>query len=364
MTIAALSAAIVLMSTASTAGRVAAPVASSTPVPPLTIFPRVGNPVPSRIEPHGPGLVLMGGGATVDPAFVWMHDTIVGAHGVRGGDVVVLTASSGDIYSPYLMAVAPFNSVRSIQIAPSATPDDLRKAASFVDRAQGVFFSGGDQAHYVKWKGTALSAAVQRVYDRGGVVGGTSAGLAILGEYVFDSVAADAAGDETNVMTSNAVRDPSESIISFTQEVLSLPPLRRTITDTHVVTRNRLGRLVVFLARLRASTSDSLLGLGIEQGSAIVVDRHGIGTLELEHHRGDALLVRLTRSTFITRGKPFQARDVSITLLDRDGQQVDFNTWCARAPTYHIDVDGSKPPYYRPGNPYATPINARDSRCP
>jgi cyanophycinase-like exopeptidase len=136
----------------------------------------------------------MGGGPTVDSAFVWMHDTITGEHGARGGDVVVLTASEGDVYTDYLMKVAPFNSVRSISIGPGATPSDLARAAAYVDRAQGLFFTGGDQAHYVKWKGSPLIASVQRLYDRGGVVGGTSAGLAILGEYVYDSVAADAMG--------------------------------------------------------------------------------------------------------------------------------------------------------------------------
>ena len=348
----------------SAAGAAPAPAPTDTPVPALTVYARAGNPTSSFTASHGPGLVLMGGGPTVDPAFVWMHDTIVGAHGVRGGDVVILTASEGDEYTRYIMAVAPFNSVRSIQIGPGATPSDLRIAASYVDKAQGVFFSGGDQAHYVKWKGTVLSAAVQRVYDRGGVVGGTSAGLAILGEYVYDSVAADAVSDSTNVMTTNALPDPSEPIISFTHGVLSFPTMRRTITDTHFITRNRLGRLVVFLARLQAMAPEPLLGLGIEQGDAIVIDKRGIGTLMQEHHHGGALLVRLTRPTPITMGEPFHARAVRITLLAKQGQQVDFNTWCASAPTYTIDIDGSKPPYYTPSDPYVAPPDAIVTHCP
>lgn len=337
--------------------------ASPTPVPPLMIYPRVGNPRPSAVKPQGPGLLLMGGGPTVDSAFVWMHDTITGRHGATGGDIVVLTASEGDVYTDYLMNVAPFNSVRSISIGPEATREDLERAAAYVDGAQGLFFSGGDQAHYVKWKGSPLIAAVQRLYDRGGVVGGTSAGLAILGEYVYDSVAADAAGDDVEVRTPNAMADPDESIISFTHSLLDFPPMRGIITDTHLVIRNRVGRTMVFLARLQAMTPKPIMGVGINAGSAIVIDHSGIGTLMLEHHHGEALLLRLTRKTPIVAGKPFEARDIRVTLLNREGQKVDFNTWCASAPTYYVQVDGAKPPYYSPADPYVAPRSATMPDC-
>ncbi len=340
------------------------PTPTDTPVPPLTVYPRAGNPAADPRQPHGPGLVLMGGGHTTDPALVWMHDTIVGSHAKRGGDIVVLTAGSGNDYTPYLMDVAPFNSVRSIMIGPGATAADLRTAAAYVDHAQGVFFSGGDQAHYVKWKGTPIAAAVQRVYDRGGVVGGTSAGLAILGEYVYDSVAADAVSDETIVDTDNAMADPAEPIISFTHDFLAFPPLRGVITDTHFVTRNRLGRLIVFLARLQAQTGRSLLGLGIEQSGAVVVDRNGIGTLLQEQHRGEALLVRLGPERIAIGHRPFHARAVTLTLVSRNGQHIDFNRWCALGPTYTIDVDGSRKPYYSVADPYVAPPGARIAACP
>lgn len=324
----------------------------------LIIYPCAGSATPSDVVPHGPGLILMGGGNTVDPAFEWMHDTIVGSHWKRGGDVIVLTASEGDEYTDYIMKIAPFNSVRSIQIGPNATPADLKRAASYVDAAQGVFFSGGDQAHYVKWKGSALIAAVQRVYDRGGVVGGTSAGLAILGEYAFDAIAEDKIGPDVNVTTTNAMADPSEPIISFTHDLFEFPPMRGILTETHLVTRDRLGRLIVFLARLSSDSKTPLLGVGLNEHSALVVDRNGVGTLMLEHHTGEALLVRLTKPTPIKPGTPFTAHKVLITVLDRDGDQVDFRTWHADARSFFIDVDGSKRPYYTPSDPYTTPTSS------
>jgi cyanophycinase len=341
------------------------PAPTDTPTPPLTIFPRAGNGRASRIVPHGPGLLLMGGAGTVDPSVVWMHDTIVGSRAVRGGDVIVLRATGTNDYDAYFMTVAPFNSVRTIMLGSSATTADFEKAASYVDQAQGVFFAGGDQANYARWKGTPLMAAVQRVYDRGGVVGGTSAGLAILGEYAFDSVAADKAGEDVEVTTVNAVADPAEPIISFTHDLLVFPPLRRIITDTHFVARNRFGRLAVYLSRIGYSSSKPLMGVGLDERTAVVIDRRGIGTLMLEHQGGSALFVRPTQASPIVAGRPFAARELSVTVLNRAGQTYDFNSWCAQAdaPTYFVSIDGSKSPIYEPANPNRPPAGSKTTHC-
>ena len=340
-----------------------APSSTDTPTPPLTIFPRAGNQQESNIKPHGPGLVLMGGGGTVDDSLVWMHDVIVGAHGVRGGDVIVLRASGDNAYDDYFMKVAPFNSVRTIMLGPGATQSDFVTTAGYIDRTQGVFFSGGDQARYAVWKGTPLMAAVQRVYDRGGVVGGTSAGLAILGEYAYDSVAADlAGGEDIEVTTVNAVADPSESIISFTHDLLVFPALRNVITDTHFVARNRFGRLAVYLSRIGGSAPQRLMGVGIDERTAVVIDRHGIGTLMLEHKGGSALFIRSTQPGRIVQGQPFVVKGLSVTVLNRAGQQYDFNRRCADALTWTVDIDGSKSPIYTPANPNVAPPDAKMSK--
>ncbi len=314
--------------------------------------------------PRGPGLVLMGGGLRVDAAYAWMHDVIMGPHArfVRGGDIIVLRATGTNDYDSELMAAAPFNSVRTIVVGRGASYDDLAKVGALVDRAQGVFFSGGDQGNYARWKGTPLIAAVQRLYDRGGVVGGTSAGLAILGEYVFDSVAADAVSDDTSVTTANAVADPSESIISFTHGLLVFPSLHGVITDSHFHTRGRFGRLTVFLARLASVSSSPLMGVGVDEGSAIVIDSHGMGTLLLQRPGGSALFVRLTAGTRVS-GRPFVAAGVRVTQLDRSGERFDFRTWCSSAPSYSVDVDGRRSPIYAPADPYVIPAYAVTASC-
>ena len=254
----------------------------------VVMQPIAGTPVQTTTPLGGPGLVLMGGGTDVDAAFIWIHDTLAGSATARLGNLLVLRAddNTDNTYTPYIYALAPFQSVMTVYLGGSsvnetpATTVDLELAAAEVDRADAVFFAGGDQADYVSWKGTPLMDAVARVYARGGVVGGTSAGCAIQGPFVFDSVAADAAGG-ADVETEDAVSNPFESTISFTRGMLGFPTLTGVITDMHFVTRDRLGRLAAFVARQYAdgAASSGVVGVGIDESNALLVDKNGLARL-------------------------------------------------------------------------------------
>jgi cyanophycinase len=339
----------------------ASPVAAAGAACKPIFYPRVGNAAASTVKPHGPGLILMGGGTDVDAAFAWMQKTIAG--GGSGGDVVVLRAYGDNDYDAYIHGLAEFNSVRTVLLPPCSSAADIGKAAAIVDGAEGVFFAGGDQANYVRWKGTPLAAAVQAVYDRGGVVGGTSAGLAILGEYAFDAVA----GDKTHdVHTSDAVADPDEAAISFTIGFLDFPPLRDTITDTHFTVRDRLGRLAVFMARLigsAASVKPHIRGIGVEQRSALVVDAAGMATLLLQGPGGRALFLVGGPPKRMVRSQPFVSSPIDAVVLDRQGERFDLNRWCGDGRRYTIVVDGLTKPMYAPANPYVAPPGSRSAAC-
>jgi hypothetical protein len=188
----------------------------------LTIYPRVGDAGDAQPALAGPALILMGGGSDVDDAFRWAQ-TVIGE-----GDVVVLRASGGDGYDAYLAGLAPFHSVQTVKLEPPASADALAQAAAIVERAELVFFAGGDQADYVAWRGSPLLAAVQGVWARGGVVGGTSAGCAILGQLVFDDVAAALAN--VNVDGLRALADPWDGAISFSRDLFAFAPMAGVIT--------------------------------------------------------------------------------------------------------------------------------------
>src|SRR5690349_4603674 len=127
------------------------------------------------------GIALMGGGADQADAFRWF----LGKAG--GGDVVVLRASGTGAYNPYMMGLAKLNSVTTIVMKDRAAASDpvvLEK----VRNAEAIFFAGGDQWNYVRmWRDTPLSAAIQKRVEEHVPIGGTSAGLAILGQYYFSA---------------------------------------------------------------------------------------------------------------------------------------------------------------------------------
>ncbi|HEY3674369.1 MAG TPA: hypothetical protein VGK84_00095 [Candidatus Tumulicola sp.] len=319
----------------------------------MTVYPRDGTYVATP-KLHGPGLVLAGGGAEDAPAsvFPWMRRVIAGTESGRAGNVVVLRASSANEYDSFFYRYGRFASVQTVLIPPCATsPQNLTRAARIVDGADAVFFAGGDQAHYVAWKGSPLIDAVKRVYARGGVVGGGSAGLAIQGAVIFDSVAGDRFN--ANVHSADAIADPFEPRISFTTGFFAWPALRNTMTDTHFAIRNRFGRAVVFLARIAHDGlmpgAPALYALGVDQASAVVVASNGTATVLNAIGGRGAYLVRSPSAAAIAPGRPFRYT-VSVSHVARNFESFDLAGKTTSDPWSAITVRAGATPYSR--NPY------------
>ncbi len=308
-----------------------------------TVFPRVGAATDSELQPQGPGLILGGGGTDVDAAFVWMRQQLSADALTRLGDVVVLRASGADGYTQYIYDLAPFNSVQTVLLPPPSTLADLRLAASLVDKAEAVFFAGGDQSRYAAWAGTELLSAVQRVYDRGGVVGGTSAGLAMLGEYVYDARTGSATSSE-------ALANPYAASISFTRGALRFPFLAGAITDSHFRPRDRFGRLTAFMARQQAS---SILGIGVDEQTSVVVDKTGRATLLRQGaSTGAAYFVVGGMATQLQAGQPLVYPGLTVLRLDAAGQYYDLPRRCGTGRSYGLSVDARAADPYGGVNPY------------
>jgi cyanophycinase-like exopeptidase len=319
----------------------------------ITIFPRKGTHAPSG-KLRGPGLVLAGGGAEEAPVamFPWMRLQLGGSRAGRYGNVVVLRASGSTDYDDFFYRNGNFASVQSVLIPPCASNAQADQAVPIVNGADAVFFAGGDQAHYVAWKGSALMDAVKRVYARGGIVGGGSAGLAIQGAVVYDAVAADRLGNDTH--TRDAVAYPLEKRISFTTGLFAWPALRDTITDTHLVVRDRFGRMIAFLARMLDENllpgARSAYALGIDQASAVVVDSAGIGTLLNGPGGRGAFLVRAEARPHLAAGQPF-LYTVSVSHLRSSGERFDLLHKTTSEAWHSVTVNGARRPPYNP-DPY------------
>lgn len=206
------------------------------------------------------GLVLIGGGRDPDEAFLWFNQQ------AAGGDIVVLRASRSDGYNSYLYnEIGAVDSVRTILV-------DSRKLAGHpwvirqVDQAEGIFLAGGDQAAYVAlWADTPLSSAISRAHERGSVLGGTSAGAMVLGSVVFD-----ASGG--SVSSKRSLDNPYTAAVHLSPALFKIPMLQDVIVDTHFDRRDRVGRLLVFMARaLEDDLCTDISGLGIDESTAVCI---------------------------------------------------------------------------------------------
>ena len=139
----------------------------------------------------GPAHDFGGGGTDVDAALQWIIDQVRGCTSCSTKiDVVILRSSGSNGYNDYIYAMNGVDSVETLVIT-SARDANTAAVEATVRNAEVVFFAGGDQCDYVKYfKGTKVETAVESVYARGGGVGGTSAGTAILGEFTTTAATA------------------------------------------------------------------------------------------------------------------------------------------------------------------------------
>ncbi|GAB4200098.1 MAG: hypothetical protein OHK0022_20900 [Roseiflexaceae bacterium] len=234
---------------------------------------RLGSAADVKPALRGPSLFLQGNGAPNTTAFQ-SHINHVAAAPL---DIVVLAASfpSSGSRTPEcdaLLRLSNVNSCETITITAASGANDAG-ATTAVNNAEIVYFSGGDQCNYVGWRGSTVYNAVKGVVARSGGVGGGSAGLAIQGDYVYDACTG-------SVISSEALSNPYHRYISFSYDFFQWTHLRQVITDSHFVARNRMGRLMSFVARqIKDGKTNAAYGLGIDEGAVMVIDPSGLGTL-------------------------------------------------------------------------------------
>jgi cyanophycinase-like exopeptidase len=322
-----------------------------------TIFAPAGH-YTKTILTGGPGLVLSGAGLSGmphAPVFSWLRAHFNARPKARAGNVVILKASGARDYSDDFYREGRFASVQEILIPPCAPRSQIDRAVPYAERADVILFAGGDQANYVRWKGSKLIASVKRLYARGGLEGGGSAGLAIQGAVVYDSVAADRVlPDDEEVHSADAVRNPMERAISFTTNFFAWPALGNAITDSHFAVRDRFGRLAAFMARAlqeRLVKGDRIYGVGVDEDAVLLVDRNGIATLYQRAREQDgyfpkgAWILTGRRPQRLAPGVPLQYT-VEVTHLRRNGERYSLISKRGDGRTYVVRIDGSAAAVY------------------
>lgn len=215
-------------------------------------------------DPVRPGLLLMGGGDRNHAALRWFMEK------AGHGHIVVLRASQGGEIGEEF-----FNEVGGIASAETFVFHD-REAAydkailKRIRRADGIFIAGGDQSRYVRyWRGTPVAEALDAHVRAGKPLGGTSAGLAILGEYLYGAMVGG------SLISPDALADPHGSDNTIESDFLHIAALHGFVTDTHFSERNRLGRLFAFIAKAERISGKPIRGLGVDEDAAVAVEGDG-----------------------------------------------------------------------------------------
>ena len=190
--------------------------------------------------------------------------------------------------------------------------------AEIIRKAEVVFIAGGDQANYIRgWKGTPVEDAINEDIAAGKPIGGTSAGLAVLGEFVYGAW-----------KTSRMIRiwrrrmcwrNPYFERVTLVRDFLKVPHLENLITDSHFAKRDRMGRTLGFLARImKDGWSASPREVAIDEKSAVLVEADGkaivVGTGK------GAYFLRPTQAPEVCeKGVPLTFRASACTGLRRAG---------------------------------------------
>ena len=230
----------------------------------------VGNPADAPPAPTlSPGLVLMGGGTDVDAAFQWM----CGRAG--GGDFLVIRTTGTDAYNPYIQELCPqMDSVETIIIT-SVTGANAAYVSNQIQNAEALWIAGGDQSTYVAlWRGTAVETGVNFLLNsKLAPVGGTSAGLAVLSEFIYT-------GAVGSVTSSQALANPFHRYVTLDRDLFQSSLRLNKLYDSHFVTRDRMGRSLVFLARIvNNGWATQPRGIGIDEETALLVLPDGSATM-------------------------------------------------------------------------------------
>jgi len=215
-----------------------------------------------------PGTLILAGGGPLAGTGI-LETFIEHGGGAEDGRFVIVPTAAGnytrdgnvrefdedEVLSPWRTMGLRHVSMLHTHAREIANSDDF---VALLDEATAIWFTGGRQWNIVdSYGGTRTLDAFRRVLERGGVIGGSSAGATIQGTYL---VRGDTEGSDI-VMT-----DEPDHMYGFDF-------LKQTAVDQHIDTRGRWDDLIPVI-----EAHPDLLGIGLSESTAIVVER---GVLEV-----------------------------------------------------------------------------------
>jgi len=204
-------------------------------------------------------LVIQGGG---DAAGTGIYETFINLAGGPNAKIIIVPTAGGNREKDGSIKVYKEEEVirswkklglTDVHMLHTADPKeaDTEAFASILHDAKGVWFVGGRQWNIVdSYAGTRTLTEFRKVLERGGVIGGSSAGASIQGDY----------------LVRGAVEGPNLVMAPEPEHQHGFAFLRKTGIDQHINTRNRWDDIIPLIKKY-----PELLGIGISEGTAIVV---------------------------------------------------------------------------------------------
>ena len=206
---------------------------------------------PPKVGPEHGALVVVGGNMH-DPEIYRRFIELAG--GPDAPIVMIPTAGGAEEYDDFYEGLVPWREAGARNLIVLHTTErkvaDTEAFVAPLETAHGVFFFGGRQWRLVDaYGGTRTETEIRHVLDRGGVIGGSSAGASIQGSFL---VRGDTDGNE----------------VMMGDHQVGFGYLRNVGIDQHVLRRNRQFDLVQVV-----EAHPEILGIGLDENTAIVV--HG-----------------------------------------------------------------------------------------
>ena len=241
----------------------AAPLAACAPRPVATSSTPPA-PAPAVARPAGT-LLIVGGG----PAPAEIPRRFVELAGGAGARIVVFPMASADSGTGPAK-VAELRALGADAVSAPLTREAASgaEAARVLDGATGIWFSGGDQNRLTRaLAGTPVERAIHARYRAGAVVGGTSAGAAVMSARMIT-------GDERRPGGDRPPRDSSDAWLTVARDNVVTAPgfglLPGVVVDQHFLRRKRHNRLLSLVLEL-----PERLAVGIDESTALEIGPDG-----------------------------------------------------------------------------------------
>lgn len=211
---------------------------------------------------YGPAkgtLVIVGGGPTNGTGIIEKFIQLAG--GPEAKFVIVPTAGGNKtpdgqirVYNEETVVASwKRRGLKNVRMLHTHDPKvaDTEEFAAPLREANAVWFDGGRQWNIVdSYMNTLTYREFHKVLERGGVIGGSSAGATIQGDY----------------LVRGAIAGPQIMMTPEKEHEHGFNFLRRSAIDQHINTRNRWDDLIPVIQKY-----PNLLGIGISEGTALIV---------------------------------------------------------------------------------------------